>query len=140
MLCANVAVMRLSRTSVARSFVLVLAAGGVLAGCASSSGSGAELSPTDVAGEWAQGDSEPRVYLELAADGGLTGSDGCNQLTGSWEVDGTEVAFSDLAATMMACEDVDTWLSGAESATVSGDELTVLGADDTEIGTLERST
>ena len=79
-------------------------------------------------GSGPQADSEPPVYLELAEDGGLTGSDGCNQLTGSWEVDGTEVDFGDLAATMMACEDVDTWLSGAESATVDGDEMTVLGA------------
>ena len=94
--------------------MLVVVAGGVLAGCASSSGSGAELSDTDVEGEWTQTDSEPPVYLELAEDGGLTGSDGCNQLTGSWEVDGTEVDFGDLAATMMACEDVDTWLSGAD--------------------------
>ena len=70
---------------------------------------------------------KPPVYLELAEDGALTGSDGCNQLTGTWEVDGTEVEFGDLAATMMACEDVDTWLSGAESATVDGDEMTVLG-------------
>ena len=39
----------------------------------------------------------------------------------------------------MACEDVDTWLSGAESATVDGDEMTVLGEGDKEIGTLEKS-
>ena len=77
--------------------MLVVVAGGVLAGCASSSGSGAELSGTDVEGEWTQADSKPPVYLELAEDGGLTGSDGCNQLTGSWEVDGTEVDFGDLA-------------------------------------------
>ena len=131
--------MRLSRGSAARSLALVLVAGGVLAGCASDSGSGAELSATDVEGEWAQGSSEPRVYLELAEDGGLTGSDGCNQLTGSWEVDGTEVDFGDLAATMMACEDVDTWLSGAESATIDGDQMTVLGEGGKEIGTLEKS-
>ena len=131
--------MRLSRGSGARSLALVLVAGGVLAGCASDSGSGAELSATDVEGEWAQGSSEPRVYLELAGDGGLTGSDGCNQLTGSWEVDGTEVDFGDLAATMMACEDVDTWLSGAESATIDGDQMTVLGEGGKEIGTLEKS-
>ncbi|KQY47794.1 hypothetical protein ASD18_11055 [Cellulomonas sp. Root137] len=112
----------------------------LLAGCASSAGSGSELSTEDVTGEWVESGSEPRVYLELAEDGALSGSDGCNQLTGSWEVDGSEVDFGELGATMMACEDVDTWLSGAESATVSGDELTVLGADDTEIGTLERST
>jgi heat shock protein HslJ len=78
------------------------------------------------------------VYLELAEDGALSGSDGCNQLTGGWEVDGTEVDFGDLGATMMACEDVDTWLVGAESATVDGDEMTVLGDDDKVLGTLER--
>ena len=119
--------------------MLVVVAGGVLAGCASDSGSGAELSGTDVEGKWTQAGSKPPVYLELAEDGGLTGSDGCNQLTGSWEVDGTEVDFGDLGATMMACEDVDTWLSGAESATVDGDEMTILGAGDKKIGTLEKT-
>ena len=112
----------------------------VLAGCASSTSSGSELSSEDVTGEWVEAGSEPRVYLELADDGALSGSDGCNQLTGSWEVDGSEVDFGELGSTMMACEDVDTWLSGAGSATVSGDELTVLGADGSQIGTLERST
>lgn len=119
--------------------MLVAVVGGVLAGCASSSGSGAALADSDVAGEWTQTDAEPPVYLELGEDGALTGSDGCNQLTGTWEVDGTEVDFSDLAATMMACEDVDTWLSGAESATIDGGEMTVLGEGDKEIGTLEKS-
>ena len=131
--------MRHSRGYAARSLVLVLVAGGVLAGCASDSGSGAELSGTDVEGKWTQTDSKPPVYLELAEDGGLTGTDGCNQLTGSWEVDGTEVDFGDLAATMMACEDVDTWLSGAATATVDGDQMTVLGEGGKEIGTLEKS-
>ncbi|GEL96933.1 META domain-containing protein [Cellulomonas terrae] len=118
---------------------LVVVAGGVLAGCASTSGSGATLSDSDVAGEWSQVDAEPRVYLELGEDGALTGSDGCNQLSGTWQVDGTEVDFSELAATMMACDDVDTWLSGAESATIDGSEMTVLGEGDQEIGTLEKS-
>lgn len=128
--------MRHSRTLAGISVVLLT----LLAGCASSPGSGSELSADDVTGEWVESGSEPRVYLDLAEDGALSGSDGCNQLTGSWEIDGSEVDFGDLGSTMMACEDVDTWLSGAESATVSGDTLTVLGADDKEIGTLERST
>ena len=131
--------MRHSRRSAARSFALVVVAGGVLGGCASDSGSGAELADSDVAGEWSQADAEPRVYLELGEDGALTGSDGCNQLTGTWEVDGTEVDFGDIAATMMACEDVDTWLSGADSATIDGSEMTVLGDGDKKIGTLEKS-
>ncbi|KQS97056.1 META domain-containing protein [Cellulomonas sp. Leaf395] len=131
--------MRPLRGIVACTFALFVVAGGVLTGCASSSGSGAELSPTDVAGTWTEPDSKPPVYLELAEDGGLTGSDGCNQLTGTWEVDGTKVDFSELAATMMACADVDTWLVGAESATIDGAEMTVLGEGDKEIGILEIS-
>jgi heat shock protein HslJ len=119
--------------------VLLAVAGGVLAGCASSSGSGAELSDSDVAGKWVQTDSKPPVYLELGEDGALSGSDGCNQLSGTWQVEGTEVDFSELAATMMACEDVDTWLVGAQAATIDGDEMTVLGKDDKTIGTLELS-
>ena len=131
--------MRHSRGNAARSLVLLAVAGGVLAGCASSSGSGAELSDSDVAGKWVQTDSKPPVYLELGEDGALSGSDGCNQLSGTWQVEGTEVDFSELAATMMACEDVDTWLSGADSATVDGDEMTILGEGDKKIGTLEKS-
>ncbi|MBO3103621.1 META domain-containing protein [Cellulomonas fengjieae] len=79
------------------------------------------------------------MSLELASDGTVTGSDGCNQLNGTWELDDDDIDFSDLAATMMACEGVDTWLSGADSATLAGDELTVIGENDAVIGTLERS-
>jgi heat shock protein HslJ len=53
--------------------------------------------------------------------------------------DGDEVDFGQVGSTMMACEDVDTWLADGVTATVSGDELTVLDAGDKEIGTLERS-
>ena len=76
----------------------------------------------------------------VLADGGtVTGSDGCNQLNGTWKVDGSEVEFGPFAATMMACEDVDTWLSGASSATVDGDEMTVLDENGKEVGTLKKA-
>ncbi len=121
----------------ARPLVLVGLTAGLLGGC--SSGSGSDLSTEDVAGDWTQPGSDPVVHLELAQDGSVSGSDGCNQLTGSWELDGTTVQLGDLGATMMACEDVDTWLSQAQSATVSGDTLTVLDESGDSIGTLEKS-
>jgi len=46
--------------------------------------------------------------------------------------------FGPFAATMMACGDVDTWLSGASSATVDGDTMSVLDEKGKEIGTLEK--
>jgi heat shock protein HslJ len=135
------------RASLRRARVLatVAAAGAalLLAGCAGSSGSATPptpLDPAEVAGVWADTSETPAPSLMLAPDGSLTGTDGCNRLTGTWELDddGT-IEFGDFAATRMACEGVDTWLSGAEDATVSGTTMTVFGAKDREIGTLERT-
>ncbi|WP_456824234.1 META domain-containing protein [Cellulomonas sp. P5_E12] len=126
----------------ARSFVLVAAVGVVLAGCTSSGSgddSGTALSAKDVTGEWSQPKSEPLVYLELIEAGTVSGSDGCNQLNGTWKIDGSTIEFGPFAATMMACDGVDTWLSGASSATVSGDVLTVLDDGGKKIGTLEKT-
>jgi len=133
--------MRHSSAFAVRSFVLVAAVGVALAGCASSSGggSGSALTTKDVTGEWSQPKSEPLVYLELVESGSVSGSDGCNQLNGTWKIDGSTIEFGPFAATMMACEGVDTWLSGATSATVSGDEMTVLDDGGKEIGTLSKT-
>src|SRR5512136_1372366 len=44
------------------------------------------------------------VTLNFAA-GKVAGSDGCNNYTGSYTADGTNIKFSQMAATMMACPD-----------------------------------
>lgn len=101
----------------------------LLAGCGSSS-------PTPT-GTWgSSGDGEPQLVLE--SDGSLTGTDGCNRLTGSWSADGQTVTFGDVASTTKACEGVDTWLLDLATATIDGTDMTVLDKDDSEIGTLTR--
>ncbi|PJJ63626.1 META domain-containing protein [Compostimonas suwonensis] len=77
--------------------------------------------------------------LVLSEDGSVSGSDGCNTLTGTWTSDGTTVTFGQLASTMMFCEGVDTWLVGASTATVEGDTLTVFDESAVQIGTLPRA-
>ncbi|RLQ84626.1 META domain-containing protein [Mycetocola zhadangensis] len=138
-----------SRVSIA---VSTLAAGLLLGGCASSGGSGDEPSPkaTETAkalttntlvGTWGStAVQEPNLVFD--AEGGLTGTDGCNRLVGTWSVEGDTVLLSDIASTLMACEGVDTWLSGAASATLvagNDDELQIFDSADQEIGTLERA-
>ncbi|MDC9824489.1 META domain-containing protein [Devosia sp. ZB163] len=44
-----------------------------------------------------------QTTLEIAADGKVSGSGGCNRFSGSAKVDGDTVTFGDLASTMMAC-------------------------------------
>ncbi|MET0724995.1 MAG: META domain-containing protein [Leifsonia sp.] len=93
----------------------------------------------DALGVWDSGPAKPVSSLTLSDDGKLTGSDGCNTLSGSWTAKGNTVEFGQVAATMMFCEGVDTWLSGLASATVAGDTMKVLGADGTQIGILTRN-
>lgn len=123
--------------------LLAAAAGAalLLAGCsgpASSAPSETSQAP-NIAGAWGDAAESGAPSLELAKDGTLTGTDGCNRLMGSWKQNGATLTFGDLASTRMACLDVDTWLSGARTATVSGSTMTVLGEDGAEIGTLDRA-
>ncbi len=76
--------------------------------------------------------------LVLAADGALSGTDGCNQLVGSWSQTGPTVDFGDVGSTRMYCAGVDTWLSGLATGTLDGTTMHVLDVDGTEIGTLTR--
>ena len=90
-----------------------------------------------VAGVWGMQDTEGIASLELAQDGTATGTDGCNRMVGTWEQNGTQVAFGEWATTRMACQSVDTWLSLAVKATVEGENLIFADENGIEIGTLQ---
>ena len=109
----------------------ILAGALALAGCASST--------PEVTGTWGKPDVAGQPSLELTEAGEVTGTDGCNRLMGSYEVEGDEVVFEPFASTMMYCEGVDTWMLNAASATVEGDEMTIYNVEGQSIGTLERS-
>lgn len=90
-------------------------------------------------GQWDAAD-DSGASLTLEEDGTLSGTDGCNRLTGSWEADGDEVTFGKMASTMKACPDMDLWLAQAASATISADdELLVSDSDDQRVGVLQRA-
>ncbi|WP_082461832.1 META domain-containing protein [Agromyces sp. Leaf222] len=110
----------------------------LLSGCAGDQGDdrGGSVDPTGTWGDTAD-TTAPSLVIEDGGD--LTGTDGCNQLTGTWTVDESDhVQFHNVASTRMACEGVDTWLEGLSQATVADDTMTVLDQDGSEIGTLER--
>lgn len=117
-----------------KSRIKVLGAVGIvlfaLTSCSASSG--------DPVGTWGKdGDGQPHLALE--EDGTLSGTDGCNRLSGSWEQDGEVITFGEVATTMMACPDVDTWLMDLDTARVDGDTLFVSDASGTEIGSLAKA-
>lgn len=120
--------MRLGRVALVALFLPLVAA------CTDSTGAAA--SPV---GAWGDTTDRTQPSLVLADDGGLSGTDGCNRLMGSWTADGTTVTFSPLASTMMYCEGVDTWLLGAATAELTGDSLVIRESSGATIGILERS-
>jgi hypothetical protein len=93
--------------------------------------------PPNPVGFWGTADTAGLPFLAFTEDGKVSGSDGCNALSGEWELEGTTIDFSDMASTLMACEGVDTWLSALDAATISGETMTILDDADTEIGTLK---
>jgi heat shock protein HslJ len=98
----------------------------------------ANVGPQDPAGVWGSKDAG-QPYLELSADGTVSGNDGCNGIGGSWEYRDGSVEFDDLATTLMACEWIDTWLQGADRAFLQGGVMTVTDDDGAVIGQLIRA-
>jgi heat shock protein HslJ len=88
-------------------------------------------------GLWVASDAADAPFLSLAADGTFSGNDGCNILSGSWEVaDDSSISFGAIASTLKFCDGVDTWLSGAALGRVQDGVMTIQDADGLVLGQL----
>lgn len=100
----------------------------------SDSADSAALDPT---GKWTSPEAgDP--YLEFSEDGQVKGTDGCNAIKTTWEVDGDKILISSFTTTQKACAGVDTWLSKASSATVEGNVMKIADASGKVVGGLEK--
>jgi hypothetical protein len=102
------------------------------------------VSDADLVRRWVPSDGAgarvPRPpFVELRADGGWGGSDGCNGQGGRW-VAGSAGSFLAVAGaqTAIGCNGVDVggWLAGASRAGMAGDELVLLDRAGHELGRL----
>lgn len=82
-------------------------------------------------------------FVELAADGTYTGSDGANGTHGRWSSGpGAELQVEPGLSTRMACDDmvpVPTWFTSAARARVEGRVLVLLDAAGSELGRVEQA-
>ena len=97
----------------------------------------ADSSALDPTGKWTSPEAgDP--FLEFSEDGHVEGTDGCNAIKTTWEVDGDKVIITPFTSTQKACAGVDTWLSGAVSATIDGNVMKVMDGKGKVIGGLEK--
>lgn len=86
--------------------------------------------------------------LEIAADGAVSGSGGCNRYRGRAEIGQGSIAFSPLAATRMACpgpameqeQRLFAALGAARRFRVEGATLVLIGEDGAAVARFARST
>lgn len=88
-------------------------------------------------GYWAQSDEPGAPFLFISSKGSFSGNDGCNTLTGPWEItDDGDIRFPATVSTEMFCEGVDTWLGHAVLGRAVGGVMTLESADGTVLGQL----
>src|SRR5262245_7848453 len=83
--------------------------------------------------------ADREAYLQFQA-GRVSGSDGCNRFSGSYQLHGDRVTFGQMAATLMACVDSSATeepfrnaLKNASRLTIAGDRLELLDAAGTRL-------
>ncbi len=72
-------------------------------------------------------DPKREAHLQFQAGGRVSGSDGCNRITGAYELHGDRVTFGQMAGTQMACLDEDDIERRFRDALQSATRLTVTG-------------
>ena len=86
------------------------------------------------------------VFLTFNEDGSVNGSDGCNNMGRTFEVDGNEISFSEMGpTTLMACPEpinaqataFQQALDNAAEFSVSGSKLTLKDSDGTSLAEFE---
>lgn len=97
----------------------------------------APVEAADVVGSWGTSTSYGQAYLVLDEDGSAVGSDGCNRLTGTWQVGGKGVSFSAWTSTTAACPETDGWLGSAVGARLEDGDLLLVDRDNLHLGTLQ---
>lgn len=69
----------------------------------------------------------------------MSGTDGCNRLSGTWTQDVSgRVHFDEVVSTLIQCDSVNTWLAELDSAVILQDGMHLFNDSGIEIGTLAK--
>lgn len=102
-------------------------------------GESAKPELTEPVGTWT-GFNDDRSSLRFSPNGSLSGSDGCDTMTGRWTQDSDgRIIFDELSVTTGDCDSGYTWLSQGRSARVFEELLYINDADGSPVSLMETS-
>lgn len=106
----------------------------LLSACASSGAPGS-VSRVELVGTWVTGETYPspnEPFLTITEDGTWTGSDGCNDVQGTWSLEpGGTLTTEAGPSTLMYCGGaaLPTFMANAKTAVINDGALTLFGED-----------
>jgi heat shock protein HslJ len=122
--------------------IVLLVISAALSACAAEEDSASLTGPWKLVSYGPAGAQIPAVEgaeagLTFNEDGMVTGNSGCNGLGGSYTVEGDQITFSEVVATLMACDDsrmrqedaVQQVLAGTATFKIEGNALTLTNND-----------
>lgn len=92
-----------------------------------------------VNGKWNSPKPGSAAFLDIAADGSLTGSDGANRISTTWTSDDSGATVESFLTTQRAAQGMETWVGRTRRVEADGDQLTVFDQAGNHIGALTRA-
>lgn len=87
-------------------------------------------------GTWT--DDSSGAELTFTQEGLITGTDGCNETSGTWQEHGDDVVLTLTVGDDEQCPGHDEWLAESTQAHVDGDTMQLFGANNNHLGDLDR--
>lgn len=91
-----------------------------------------------VTGRWISPKPGSKAFLELSADGSLTGTDGANRISTTWTSEESGAAVASFLTTQRAAQGMEAWVGRARRVEADGDHLNVFDQAGKHLGVLTR--
>lgn len=91
-----------------------------------------------VNGKWVSSKPGSAAFLNICADGSLTGSDGANRISTTWTADDSGAAINSFLTTQRAMQGMEGWVGKARRVEADDDQLNVFDQAGNRLGVLTR--
>ncbi|MDN6747313.1 MAG: META domain-containing protein [Brevibacterium sp.] len=90
-------------------------------------------------GKWISSKPASAAFLNISADGSLTGSDGANRISTTWSGDDSGATGESFLTTQRAAQGMERWVGRTRRVEADGDQLNVFDQAGNHLDVLNRA-